>query len=335
MKCLTYKSKHKSIETSFEEENVSNTNIENITEQLHTIADFCRYGASIFNQAELFYGHGNDNALNEALTLVMFALSLPEEMSQDVMTCRLVDVEKQNILSLFAQRIETQQPVAYITNLAYFAQLPFYVDERVLVPRSPIGELIEKHFSPYFSEQNPPQRILDLCTGSACIAIACASYFPDAEVDAVDLSIDALNVAEINIENHGLNEQVIPIQSDVFSGVVGQKYDLIVSNPPYVDQEDIDSLPAEFTHEPEMGLGCGEDGLDIVRVILAESAQHLNDDGILICEVGNSQYHVEALYPEVDFTWLSFERGGHGVFLLNKAQLVQHGETFLAAVKTA
>ena len=314
---------------------MSNTNIENITEQLHTIADYCRYGASIFNQAELFYGHGNDNALNEALTLVMFALSLPEEMSQDVMTCRLVDVEKQNILALFAQRIETQQPVAYITNLAYFAQLPFYVDERVLVPRSPIGELIEKHFAPYFSEQNSPQRILDLCTGSACIAIACASYFPDAEVDAVDLSIDALNVAEINIENHGLSEQVIPIQSDVFSGVVAQKYDLIVSNPPYVDQEDIDSLPAEFTHEPEMGLGCGEDGLDIVRIILAEGALHLNDDGVLICEVGNSQYHVEVLYPEVDFTWLTFERGGHGVFMLNKAQLEQHAETFSAALKTA
>ncbi len=323
------------METSFEEENVSNTNIENIAEQLHTIADFCRYGASIFNQAELFYGHGNDNALNEALTLVMFALSLPEEMSQDVMTCRLVDFEKKNILALFTQRIETQQPIAYITNLAYFAQLPFYVDERVLVPRSPIGELIEKHFSPYFTEKNPPQRILDLCTGSGCIAIACASYFPDAEVDAVDLSIDALNVAEINIENHGLTEQVIPIQSDVFSGIVAQKYDLIVSNPPYVDQDDIDSLPAEFTHEPEMGLGCGEDGLDIVRIILAQSAQHLNDGGVLICEVGNSQYHVEALYPDVDFTWLSFERGGHGVFMLNKAQLEQHGETFLAALKTA
>lgn len=323
------------METSFEEENVSNTNIENIAEQLHTIADFCRYGASIFNQAELFYGHGNDNALNEALTLVMFALSLPEEMSQDVMTCRLVDFEKKNILALFAQRIETQQPIAYITNLAYFAQLPFYVDERVLVPRSPIGELIEKHFSPYFTEKNPPQRVLDLCTGSGCIAIACASYFPDAEVDAVDLSIDALNVAEINIENHGLTEQVIPIQSDVFSGIVAQKYDLIVSNPPYVDQDDIDSLPAEFTHEPEMGLGCGEDGLDIVRIILAQSAQHLNDGGVLICEVGNSQYHVEALYPDVDFTWLSFERGGHGVFMLNKAQLEQHGETFLAALKTA
>ena len=311
---------------------MSNTDFEDITEQLHTIADYCRYGASLFNQAELFYGHGSDNALSEAFTLVMFALSLSEDMSDEVMNCRLLKQEKQNILALFQQRVDTQQPVAYITNLAYFARLPFYVDERVLVPRSPIGELIENHFAPYFSEKNSPQRILDLCTGSGCIAIACASYFPEAEVDAVDLSIDALDVAQLNIENHGLSEQVIPIQSDVFSGVVGQKYDLIVTNPPYVDQEDIDSLPAEFTHEPEMGLGCGEDGLDIVRVILAESALHLNDDGILICEVGNSQYHVEALYPEVDFTWLSFERGGHGVFTLNKAQLEKHAELFIAAV---
>ncbi len=312
--------------------NVSNTDIENITGQLHTVADYCRYGASKFNQAELFYGHGNDNALNEALTLIMFVLSLPEEMSEQVMTCRLIEQEKQNVLALFEQRITTQQPVAYITNLAYFAQLPFYVDERVLVPRSPIGELIEKHFSPYFSEEQPPQRILDLCTGSGCIAIACASYFPQAEVDALDLSIDALNVAQINVENHGLSEQVIPIQSDVFSGVEGQRYDLIVTNPPYVDQQDIDCLPAEYAHEPEMGLGCGEDGLDIVRVILAESASHLTDNGILICEVGNSQYHVEALYPEVDFTWLSFERGGHGVFMLSKAQLEKHAALFTGVV---
>jgi len=311
---------------------VSSTNFEDITTQLHTIADYCRYGASLFNQAELFYGHGNDNALNEALTLVMYAVSLPDEMSEDVMTCRLVKQEKENILELFQQRITTKQPIAYITNLTYFAQLPFYVDERVLVPRSPIGELIEKHFNPYFSEQEPPQRILDLCTGSGCIAIACASYFPEAEVDAIDLSIDALNVAQLNIENHGLSEQVIPIQSDIFSGVEGQRYDLIVTNPPYVDEEDMASLPAEFTHEPEMGLGCGEDGLDIVRVILAEGAQHLNDEGVLICEVGNSQYHVEALYPEVDFTWLTFERGGHGVFMLNKAQLEKHAELFTGAV---
>jgi len=311
---------------------VSNTDIEKITTQLHTVADYCRYGASLFNQAELFFGHGNDNALHEALTLVMYALSLPEEMSEEILNCRLIEQEKLNILALFEQRITTKQPVAYITNLAYFAQLPFYVDERVLVPRSPIGELIEKHFAPNFSEEKPPQRILDLCTGSGCIAIACASYFPEAEVDAVDLSLDALNVALINIENHGLSEQVIPIQSDVFSGVEGQSYDLIVTNPPYVDKQDIDSLPAEYTHEPEMGLGCGEDGLDIVRVILAQSANHLSDNGILICEVGNSQYHVEALYPEVDFTWLTFERGGHGVFMLTKAELVKHAELFDNAV---
>lgn len=302
--------------------------------QLHTVADFCRFGATLFNQAELFYGHGNDNAYSEALTLIMYALSLPDELDDAIMTCRLLTNEKQQILTLFERRITEQLPVPYITNLAYFAQLPFYVDERVLVPRSPIGELIEKHFAPYLTSEKPPERILDLCTGSGCIAIACASYFPEAEVDAVDLSVDALNVAQINIENHGLSEQVIPIQSDVFSGVVGQKYDLIVTNPPYVDEQDIESLPTEFTHEPEMGLGCGTDGLDIVRVILAESAGHLNDEGLLVCEVGNSQTHVESTYPEVDFTWLTFERGGHGVFLLTKKQLEKHKALFEAALKS-
>jgi len=305
---------------------VSNQSI--ITSQLYTIADYCRYGASLFNQAELFYGHGNDNAYNEALTLIMFSLSLSEELNETVINCRLVEHEKQAILALFERRITEQIPVAYITRIAYFAQLPFYVDERVLVPRSPIGELIEKRFSPYISENKPPKRILDLCTGSGCIAIACASYFSDAEVDAIDLSVDALNVAQLNIENHALSEQVIPIQSDVFSGVEGQKYDLIVSNPPYVDRQDIDCLPTEFTHEPEMGLGCGEDGLNIVRTILAESAKHLNDEGLLICEVGNSQVHVEALYPNVNFTWITFERGGHGVFLLTKEQLEKHALEF-------
>ena len=308
-------------------------NNDEITKQLQTVADFCRYGATVFNQAELFYGHGNDNAFSEALTLVMHALSLPEDLTDEVLTCRLLEQEKLAILALFEQRITQQLPVAYITNLTYFAQLPFYVDERVLVPRSPIGELIEQHFSPYFSEDNAPNRILDLCTGSGCIAIACASYFPEAEVDAVDLSLDALDVAQINIENHGLSEQVIPIQSDVFSGVKGHSYDLIVTNPPYVDQDDIDCLPTEYSHEPEMGLGCGEDGLDIVRVILAQSAQHLNDNGILICEVGNSQIHVETLYPQVDFTWLTFERGGHGVFMLTKKQLTQFSDAFEVALK--
>jgi len=202
-----------------------------ITNELHTVADYCRYGATIFNQAELFYGHGSDNGVNDAYILVMYALSLPNDVD-NVMSCRLIESEKLTILSLFNRRIEEQIPVAYITNVSYFAQLPFYVDERVLIPRSPIGELIENQFFPYIDENNPPKRILDLCTGSGCIAIACASYFEHSEVDAVDLSVDALNVAQLNIENHGLCEQVIPIQSDVFSGVEGQYYDLIVSNPP-------------------------------------------------------------------------------------------------------
>ena len=304
-----------------------------ITNELHTVADYCRYGATLFNQAELFYGHGSDNAFNDAYILVMYALSLPNDVDESIMTCRLVESEKLNILALFTRRVEEQIPVAYITNIAYFAQLPFYVDERVLIPRSPIGELIENQFFPYIATNRAPKRILDLCTGSGCIAIACASYFEDTEIDAVDLSVEALNVAQINIENHGLCEQVIPIQSDVFSGVEGQSYDLIVSNPPYVDQQDIDSLPQEYHHEPEMGLGCGEDGLDIVRVILAESANHLNDGGLLFCEVGNSEVHVKALYKDVPFTWLNFERGGHGVFMLTKAQLVEFAEVFTSALR--
>jgi ribosomal protein L3 glutamine methyltransferase len=304
-----------------------------VTSQLHTVADYCRYGATQFNQAELFYGHGSDNAFNDAYILVMYALSLPNDADDVIMSCRLIESEKLTILALFNRRIEEQIPVAYITNIAYFAQLPFYVDERVLIPRSPIGELIENKFSPYIDENNAPKRILDLCTGSGCIAIACASYFDDSEVDAVDLSIDALNVAQLNIENHGLYEQVIPIQSDVFSGVEGQCYDLIVTNPPYVDQQDIDSLPQEYHHEPEMGLGCGDDGLDIVRVILAQSAKHLNDGGLLFCEVGNSEVHVKALYKDVPFTWLKFERGGHGVFMLTKAQLIEFASVFDAVLQ--
>ena len=297
-----------------------------VSEQLHTIADYVRFGASQFNQAELYFGHGTNNAWDEATRLVMFQLSLPNDAADVLMQCRLVLQEKQAILQLFERRIIEGLPAAYITNQTMFCGLPFYVDERVLVPRSPIGELIENKFLGLVSSS--PNRILDLCTGSGCIAIACAVNFPDAEVDAVDLSVDALNVAQINIEGHGLEEQVIPIQSDVFSGVEGQSYDLIVTNPPYVDQEDVDALPQEFLHEPEMGLGSGFDGLDITRQILAQAASHLNDNGVLICEVGNSQVHLTAAFPNVPFQWLTFERGGHGVFRLTKAQLEQNRQEF-------
>ncbi len=305
-----------------------------VDQQLHTVGDYIRYAASEFNRAELFFGHGHDNAWDEAITLVLFSLALPAQLTEHIMTCRLTLDEKLAIAELIERRITEQIPAAYLINQAMFAGLPFYVDERTLVPRSPIGEWIEKRFSPIIADNKPVHRILDLCTGSGCIAIACAHYFPEAEVDAVDLSVDALNVAQINIENHGLTEQVIPIQSDVFSGVSGQKYDLIVSNPPYVDQEDVDSLPVEFTHEPAMGLGSGVDGLDITRKILAQSSEHLTDDGLLVCEVGNSQVHIEAEYPEVDFTWLTFKRGGHGVFVLTKQQLTTYQEIFNQRVKS-
>ncbi len=305
---------------------MSSTQSALIAAQLHTIGDYIRYATSEFNRAELFFGHSTDNARDEAISLVLFALYLPNQLDEYLLSCQLVEEEKQAVLALIARRIDERIPAAYITNQATFAKLPFYVDERVLVPRSPIAELIEQRFQPYLPKE--PRRILDLCTGSGCIAIACAYAFPEAEIDALDLSIDALNVAQINIETHGLLEQVIPIQSDVFSGVEGLSYDLIVSNPPYVDIDDVNNMPDEYQHEPAMGLGSGNDGLDIVRKILAEAAEHLNEDGLLICEVGNSQIHVEASYPEVPFTWLEFTRGGHGVFMLTKAQLAQYSRYF-------
>ena len=301
-------------------------NFADVSEQLHTIGDYVRFGASQFNQAELYFGHGTINAWDEAITLIMHQLSLPSDMVDELMQCRLVAQEKQAILAFFERRITEGLPAAYLTNQAMFCGLPFYVDERVLVPRSPIGELIGNKFEGLVD--SAPQQILDLCTGSGCIAIACAINFPEADVDAADLSVDALNVAQMNIEGHGLVEQVIPIYSDVFSGVEGQSYDLIVTNPPYVDQEDVDALPQEFLHEPKMGLGSGFDGLDITRRILSEAANHLNDNGVLICEVGNSQVHLTAAFPNVPFQWLTFERGGHGVFRITKAQLQQHQQEF-------
>mgnify|MGYP006198534003 CR=1 FL=1 len=229
-----------------------------------------------------------------------------------------------------ARRIEERVPTAYLLGEAWFCGLPFIVDQRVLIPRSPIAELIEQHFEPWLALE--PARILDLCTGSGCIGIACAYEFPEAEVVLGDLSYEALEVANQNIERHGLDERVYTVQGDGFAGLPGQRFDLIVSNPPYVDAEDFADMPAEYQHEPALGLACGEDGLNLVRRMLAEAADHLTERGLLIVEVGNSQVHVEALYPEVDFTWLEFERGGHGVFLLAAAQCREHQALFSSRV---
>jgi len=233
--------------------------------------------------------------------------------------------------NLLRRRIEERVPTAYLLEQAWFCGLPFIVDERVLIPRSPIGELIEHRFEPWLP--GTPKRILDLCTGSGCIGIACAYEFLEAEVVLADISFDALEVANRNIEQHGLEERVYTVQSDGFDGLPNQRFDLIVSNPPYVDAEDFADMPDEFHHEPELGLACGNDGLDLVRRMLAEAADHLTDDGVLIVEVGNSQVHVEALYPEVDFTWLEFSQGGHGVFLLAAAQCREHQELFRARLQ--
>ena len=292
--------------------------------ELFTIQDWLRWTTTQFVNNGLFYGHGTDNAWDEAVSLVLPVLNLPLDTPKELLNARLTSSEKQHLMGYILARVNDRTPVPYLTNQAWFAGLPFYVDERVLVPRSPFAEMIKKQFAPWVAEPTKVTRILDMCTGSACIAIALAKAFEHAQVDAVDISFDALEVADINITEHMMQEQVFAIQSDVFSGVPGQKYDLIVANPPYVDAEDMSDLPEEFHHEPELGLASGEDGLDVTRVILQEAAEHLTDNGLLFVEVGNSMVHMDALYPNAPFTWLEFEHGGLGVFMISKQQLVEY-----------
>ncbi|NRD74370.1 50S ribosomal protein L3 N(5)-glutamine methyltransferase [Shewanella sp. VB17] len=296
--------------------------------ELRTIGDMLRWSVSRFNDANIYYGHGTDNAWDEAIALVFHALHLPEEIGQQVILSNLTSSEKHKIVELIVRRVRERLPVPYLTNKAMFAGLAFYVDERVLVPRSPIAEMIATQFSPWLYNKSV-HRILDLCTGSACIAIACAYEFEDAEVDAVDISSDALDVAQINIETLGVMDRVFPIESNLFSTIPkGPHYDLIVSNPPYVDAEDIDDMPAEYHHEPEIGLASGQDGLALTKRILANAADYLTEEGVLVVEVGNSMLHLIEQFPDVPFTWVSFEHGGDGVFVLTRGQLLEHGSVF-------
>lgn len=292
--------------------------------ELYTIQDWLRWTASQFAGHGIFFGHGTDNAWDEAVSLVLPILNLPIDAPKELMNARITTSEKQRLFSYIRERIENRTPVAYLTNQAWFAGMPFYVDERVLVPRSPFAELIEKKFAPWIDEPSKVARVLDMCTGSACIAIALAHTFEEAQVDAVDISFEALAVAETNINDYLLLDRVFAIQSDVFSGLPGQKYDLIVANPPYVDEEDIADMPEEFHHEPMLGLASGTDGLDVTRKILQEAADHLNDGGLLFVEVGNSMIHMEEEFPDVPFEWIEFERGGLGVFVISKEDLVSY-----------
>jgi len=293
---------------------------EDIAARLETPKDFVRWGASAFNRAGLHFEHGTANAVDEALNLVLHGLSLSHDIPPWLLDGRLTLAEKQTVYALLRRRVEERKPYAYITNHARFAGLDFYVDERVLVPRSPIGELIEAGFAPWI-ESERVSRVLDLCTGSGCIAIACAYAFGDAAVDATDISADALAVAKINVEKLHVADRVLLHQADVFEGLPLAPYDIIVSNPPYVDAQDMATLPDEHRHEPALGLAAGKDGLEVVRRILAGAPEYLAEGGILVVEVGNSRWALEEAYPKAPFTWLEFERGQAEVFLLTAAQV--------------
>lgn len=283
-----------------------------------------RYAFSRMNESEVFCGHGTDNTWDESVALVLQSLHLPWDFDQGLWNCRLTAQERERVYRHIGLRVEERLPLAYITNQAWFCGLEFFVDERVLVPRSPLSELIEQHFEPWVLES--PERVLDLCTGSGCIGIAIASVFEEAEVELVDISSDALDVAEININRYSLQDRVRCIESDCFNSFGPEKeggYDLIVSNPPYVDAEDIESMPSEYKAEPLLGLESGVDGLEFTRRMLKEAGKFLSDRGVLIAEVGNSWVALEAAFPNVPFTWLEFEHGGHGVFMLTKQQLLE------------
>ena len=293
------------------------------TTGLQTITDFIRWGASRFVEANLTYGHGLSSPLDESVYLVLRTLHLPVDTPDVYWRSSLTNKEVDQVKSIISRRIKEKIPAAYITQEGWFAGLQFYIDERVLVPRSPIAELVENQFSPWVDPEMV-ENVLDLCTGSGCIGIACAYAFPNAQVDLTDVSEDALEIANINITGHDAGQRVLAIQSDIFSNLKGKQYNIIVSNPPYVDKEDMDLLSAEFHHEPELGLSSGADGLDITRTILQQASQYLSENGILVLEVGNSQYALAEMYPEVPFHWIEFERGGDGVFLLTKEQLVEY-----------
>lgn len=293
---------------------------------LTTIVDYIRFAISEFNQHDVYYGHGTENAWQEAHRLVFTALSLPLDITsaeqQVFYGCQVTNTEKTLIFSWIKSRCEEAVPLAYLSQQAWFAGMPFYVDERVLIPRSPFAELITTKFAGFLPTTSSPSLILDMCTGSACIAIALAHLFESSQVDAVDIDQDALAVASLNIEEYELGHRVFPMQSDLFSNLGQQQYDLIVVNPPYVDSEDMDDLPREYMHEPELALASGHDGLDLTLEILKQASDYMSDNAWLFVEVGNSEVNFAQRFGKFKVQWCTLVQGGNGIFAISKRDLL-------------
>ena len=295
-----------------------------------TIATMLDQGVALFESKQVYFGHGTDNAWDEAVYLLCHELGLPPDADRSLLDKPVSDDQVTCIQSLFQRRVEERLPAPYLTGQAWFCSLPFYVDQRVIIPRSPIAELIYNQFQPWCLSS--PSQILDLCTGSGCIGIACSYAFEQAKVVLSDICPDALAVAQINVDQHDVADRVTVLQSDLFENFHPEhthSFDLIVSNPPYVDDQDLASMPEEYSHEPTLALASGTDGLDFTRRLLKQAVQYLSDQGVLVVEVGNSAEALEQLFPEVPFTWLEFEQGGQGVFVLTREQLEQYS-TFLS-----
>jgi ribosomal protein L3 glutamine methyltransferase len=294
---------------------------EQAREELLTLRDLLRFAVSRFNEAGLFFGHGSDNAWDEAAYLLLHSLHLPRERLEPFLDARLTRSELESALRVIERRVIERVPAAYLTREAWLGDHRFYVDERVIVPRSFIAELLHEQLSPWIDDPWAVGRALDLCTGSGCLAILAAHAFPEARVDAVDISPDALTVAARNVADYGLDERVRLIHADLFAGVADQRYDVIISNPPYVNAESVAALPEEYRKEPAIALGSGHDGLDLTRRILAEAADHLTPGGLLVVEIGHNRDALEAAYPETPFTWLDTAAGDQYVFMLRREEL--------------
>lgn len=291
------------------------------TESLITVRDWLRFSVSRFNEAGLFFGHGTDNAFDEAAYLILHTLHLPLDRLEPFLDASLTHGEADQLKTIIERRVKERIPAAYLTHEAWLGEYRFYVDERVIVPRSFIAELLREHLSPWVQDPEAVHSAADICTGSGCLAILMAHAFPNAHIDAVDISTDALEVAKRNVADYGLQEQVHFIQSDLMAGLKGKKYDLIVTNPPYVNAPSMEELPEEYRREPELALASGEDGLEHIRHILADAPSHLNPGGLLIAEIGHNRDALEAAFPSLPFTWLDTSGGDEYVFLLRKEDI--------------